>query len=223
MARGASVGSTYAGNGVLRADGSTNDDPTLGTATGHWDGITFSTPNHPSPSVGLLDSSSNPTGVSITFANWTFQDNCPGCNYAHGDPNNMPLLNDYLGAQFPSAPLPTLTIGGLADNAPYSLYVYGTNGGSGAGGTWSVNGSATQQTTGNGPNPFSTFSSGNDYTVFNVSSDATGHLVLTGSAGPNGNGYVILNGFQLSPAPEPGSLSLLGLGSVGLMARRRRA
>ena len=217
----ASVGETYTGNGVLRTDLTTNDNPAVGTTSGHWDGVTFSDPNTPSPSSGFLDSSGNATAVTLEFTNWAFQDNCPGCNYAHGDPNNMPLLDAYLGTQNPS-PLPTMTIGGLADSSRYELIIYGTNGGSGAGGTWSVNGSPTESTTGNGPSPFTTFSNGNDYVAFNVFSDATGHLVVTGSPGPNNNGYAILNGFQLAAVPEPSSVLLLGLGAVGLLALARR-
>ena len=148
-ARGGIPGTTYAGNGVLRADGSAHDDPALGTPTGTWNGIVFSDPNSPSPSTGLLDSSGQVTGVSLSFANWAFQDCAPETVYGNGNAANMPLLTDYLGALAPTD-LPTMTISGLDQNSPYTLYVYGSNGGSGAGGTWSVNGSATQVTTGTG-------------------------------------------------------------------------
>jgi hypothetical protein len=227
--RSGNVGTTYTANGVLRADGSAHDDPALGTPTGFWNGIVFSNPNSPSPSTGLLDSSGQATGVSLSFANWAFQDNTPEVPYAYVPPNptgnaaNMPLLNDYLGSVNPSSgSLPTMTISGLAANSPHTLYVYGSNGGAGAGGTWSVNGSPTQVTTGSGSAPFASFTQGNDYTVFiNVNSDAQGRLVLSGSS--TDDPFVILNGFQLSPVPEPGSLSLLcAAGAVLLVARRRR-
>lgn len=168
-ARGGNPGTTYAGNGVLRADGSAHDDPALGTPAGTWNGIVFSNPNSPSPSTGLLDSSGQTTGVSLSFANWAFQDNSPEVPYADVPPNpngnaaNMPLLNDYLGIANPSSgSLPTMTISGLGANTPHTLYVYGSNGGAGAGGTWSVNGSATQVTTGSGSAPFASFTLGNE-------------------------------------------------------------
>jgi hypothetical protein len=232
-ARGGIPGTTYAGNGVLRADGSAHDDPALGTPTGTWNGIVFSDPNSPSPSTGLLNSSGQTTGVSLSFANWTFQDNPSEVQYAYVPPNpngnaaNMSLLNDYLGIANPSSgSLPTMTISGLAANSPYTLYVYGSNGGAGAGGTWSVNGSATQVTTGNGSVPFASFTRGNDYTVFiNVNSDAQGRLVLSGS--PTDDPFVILNGFQLTPVPEPSTyaMALAGLacGGYSLLRRRKRA
>jgi hypothetical protein len=221
-ARGSTVGTTYTGNGVLRANGSAHDDPSLGTPTGYWNGIVFSTLNSPSPSTGLLDSSGQATGISLSFANWAFQDNAPEVPYGNGNAANMALLNDYLGVASPSPGLlPTMTISGLANNSAYTLYVYGSNGGAGAGGTWSVNGSATQVTTGNGSYPFGSFAQGREYTVFSVLSDSLGRLVLSGA--PTDDPYVILNGFQLSPVPEPGSLSLIcAAGAVLLAARRRR-
>ena len=94
------------------------------------------------------------------------------------------------------------------------------------GGTWSVNGSATQVTTGNGSVPFTSFTLGNDYTVFiNVNSDAQGRLVLSGS--PTDDPFVILNGFQLTPVtavPEPSTyaMALAGLACGGYTIFRRR-
>ncbi len=224
-AHGVVPGNTYSGNGVLRADGSTNDNPAAGTTSGHWNGIDFpADANTPVPSSGLLDSGLSLTTVTLSFANWTQQDNCAGCQYASpgANPSNMSLLNDFLDATNPSpSSLPTMTIGGLNANQAFTLFVYGTNGGSNGGGTWSVNGSATKQTTGSGVGAFSTFSNGDDYVKFNVTSDAMGQLVVTGAAGPIAN-FVALDGFQLSPAPEPASLSLLGIGAIGLLARRRR-
>lgn len=230
-ARAGTPGTTYAANGVLRADGSAQNDPSLGTPTGIWNGIVFSTLNSPSPSTGLLDSSGQATGVSLSFANWTDQDNAFEVPYAYVPPNptgnaaNMPLLNDYL-IVYPadSLPTPTMTISGLDVNSPYTLYVYGSNGGAGAGGTWSVNGSATQVTTGSGSAPFASFTQGNDYAVFSVNSDAQGRLVLSGSS--TVVPFVILNGFQLTPVPVPEpatwAMALAGLAAGGLMIRRRR-
>ena len=221
---GGTVGTTYTGNGPLRSNGTVHDAPALGSGTtGYWNGIVFSNPNSPSPSTGLLDSSGQATGISLSFANWGFQDNAPEVNYGNGNAANMPLLNDYIGAELSAGSLlPTMTISGLASNSPYELYVFGSNGGAGAGGTWSVNGSATQVSTGIGSSyPFSYFTRGADYVYFNVNSDALGRLVLTGNS--TDDPFVILNGFQLSPVPEPGSLSLLcAAGAVLLAARRRR-
>jgi hypothetical protein len=221
--RDASVGTTYTGNGVLRADNTENDNPAAGTSSGLWNGVSFPTdPNSPSPSSGFVDSSGSPVSTTLAFSDWGFQDNCPDCNYAQPghNPADMSLLNDYLGAVFPTTPSPTVTIGGLTPGFAYTLFIYGTNGGSGAGGTWSVNGSATQQTTGNGPSPFSTFSNGNDYTKFIVNADLGGNLVITATKGPNDNPYAILNGFQIA-VPEPASLSLLAAGGLALLRRRK--
>jgi len=224
-ARGSTVGTTYTGNGPLRSNGTVHDAPALGSGmTGYWNGIVFSNPNSPIPSTSLLDSSGQATGVSLSFANWGFQDCAPETNYGNGNAANMPLLTDYIGAELSAGSLlPTMTISGLANNSPYELYVFGSNGGAGAGGTWSVNGSATQVSTGNsgGGFPFSNFARGREYAYFNVNSDALGRLVLTGNR--TDDPYVILNGFQLAPVPEPVSLSLLcAAGAVVLAARRRR-
>ncbi len=49
------------------------------------------------------------------------------------------------------------------------------------------------------------------------------HIRFTNVASNNsGEAFALLNGFQIDEIPEPSSTALLGLGSLGLMLRRRR-
>ncbi len=232
-ARGGVAGPAFTGNGVLRSDGTANDDPTTGTASGDWNTVTFTfdspvppTPPTATPSKtsGFEDSSGNPVTTTLAFSNLIGQDSCNNCNDALPGMNLslQPLLNSYLGT-LTGDPAPTLIIGNLTPNALYNVYVYGTNGASGAGGAFSINGSATETTSGGpGTGPFTTYANGSDYVVFDkVKADASGNLVLT--AGPSTINIGILNGVQVESVPEPTSVGALALSGLGLLARRRRA
>jgi hypothetical protein len=227
-ARASVAGPVFTGNGVLRADGTANDNPAVGTASGTWNAITFDGSLNPSQTSGFKNSSGLPTPATLTFndANIVGQDSCSNCQYAQpgSDLALQPLLNSYLGTQTaPTAPAVIVTVGNLTPGGIYDVYVYGTNGGSSAGGAFSINGSATESTNGNaGSVPFSTYTNGNDYVVFDhVIADSHGNLALT--AGPSTITIGILNGLQIvSVVPEPSTWVLLGLGAVGLFAVRRR-
>src|SRR5690606_30887667 len=56
-------------------------------------------------------------------------------------------------------------------------------------------------------------------TIGRLTSNAAGELILSQTA-TAGDGAI--NGLTISLVPEPGSMMLLGLGGLGLMARRRR-
>ena len=57
-----------------------------------------------------------------------------------------------------------------------------------------------------------------DFVLLNATSDGTGKITLVAEAA---TGPLRLNGFTVDVVPEPGSLALLGLGTL-LVARRRR-
>ena len=73
-----------------------------------------------------------------------------------------------------------------------------------------------------------TFGHGAGDGILNFEADPNGlyEWQLQGSfANPGGNLDVVIVDFQIIPGtgiPEPGSLAVLGLGALGLVARRRR-
>jgi hypothetical protein len=82
--------------------------------------------------------------------------------------------------------------------------------------TWS--GAASGSTSLVGPAP----------AVFTISSTSSGTLAFygwggNGVTGTNNADTSYLNGFTVTAVPEPASFSLIGLGAMGLLARRRKA
>jgi alpha-galactosidase len=119
-----------------------------------------------------------------------------------GAPVENNLLNGYLVYRAGAS----ITIGGLIPKAAYDLYVFGSNSRAGAGGEFSVNGSAPQFT--RADNSGTVFAKGVDFVAFErVAADSRGRLIVT--ANPHGSDIGILNGLQLSgdlPAPTAESL-----------------
>jgi hypothetical protein len=113
----------------------------------------------------------------------------------------------------------TLTINGLSDSKSYDIYLYGAYD-SIFNSTFTI-GSATKATAGVSGND-STFTEGVSYVEFtNIAPTSN---AITVSITP-GNGFALIEGFQLAVAPEPSTyaMMLVGAGALVWFARRKLA
>ena len=129
-----------------------------------------------------------------------------------------------------------LYLTGLSTSQKYDLYLYATAGATAYGTAFTIGG-VTQLTAGGNDTSFvkggSTLVTGSNYVLFhNLMSDADGNIyiaaysnsIITGIAN-GGSDSGPINGLQLVSVPEPGTLVLLAVGLVGLLAyawRKRR-
>ena len=200
---GDAAGDIYDGSGPV---------PTPGGTGTTWNGIGDNALH-----TGLLDSTGGSTSI-------TFQTN-GSMQVAGGTPDPGLMSDDeYTGgtADFTFTNVPDSFAG-------YDLYLYSDNGG-GYATTFTITvGTAATATATSGPAPGAGINPGvfvlnDNYVVLTGLHPTLG--VLSGTFADvrvgDGGGFGILNGFQLVELPEPASLSLLGLGSL-LMLRRRRA
>jgi hypothetical protein len=126
--------------------------------------------------------------------------------------NSYDLLNINLASTVPGTPI---TIGVLVNNEantnnqyPTSLTLRSSS---------ASNGSVTVQHSGSG------FSQGeNDLYLFNVTPTDSDVLTLSGVQNSNMFNQLVIVGLTFSSAPEPGSLGVMLVGGVALLARRRR-
>lgn len=202
-----------------------------GTAGDFWNNVAVTTPgpsNILSQSSGfLMSDGSTLSPVTLTV----FNVDGSGVGGNSGTPVDAPILKYFVGNNTFANPGPSIvTIGGLNPGDTYNLYWYATADHQGVGGTFSVNGGATQSTWANnayGP-PTPAFTQGNpgDYVLFsNVVVNGSGQLIVEGTIS-NEPQYVVFNGFQLEAVPEPTTVAamVLGLGFLGyrkLSVRRR--
>ncbi len=217
----------------LRASTAVWVRPRVGAApdTGtFWNGITASS------AVASFSASNleNSTNTAATGINLSFAAGSGGQLNAYDTGGSMDasfapaLLNDFtwLGGTVGTTTA-SFTFSNLTAGHTYDLYIYGENGG--------YNSQANTYTVGsqnlsfaNNATGDAAFTAGVNYVEFtNLSPDGSGDIVGTWLANPTNAG---VNGFQLvdtTPvveAPEPSTVALIGLGSLGLafLIRRHR-
>lgn len=196
----------------------------LATNDAHiWNGVDgFGTYiGQPTP---LVDSAGNAT--ALTFTSVEVSGTGEGGLLSGSARGNL-LLDDYAYCTNTAQPF---TIGGLIPGGKYDLYLYGTGGQTeGQGTTFTVISEAG--------NPSASTTSGTMAGVTGSAIDAStagAYYVkfsdLTATAGgeitatyvTNGNTpYGVFNGLQIASVPEPATMSLIGLGALALLRRRR--
>jgi len=150
--------------------------------------------------------------------------------------NGGPWASLYDGFAFTSCNKMSVTLSNasgtpIAPNTAYQLTVYAYDGNATTGNVYFATDSAGTQFV-NGTQALSTiswtnghvFNTGDTYAslTFNVTSDSNGQIKFYDMNNGTASGNR-LNGFQLASIPEPATMSLLGLGGLVTLLRRRRA
>jgi hypothetical protein len=183
-----------------------------GTAAAPDAGTVWNEHVHGTSITEALDSSGSPTSIDVAIE----AGNAVAANAHSGNA----LLNDWFFNNTGVAK--AITISDLSPNTDYTLYMYGneTNQFGQSEGCRFTFGAVTQTALGAQavlipPNPWVL---GKDHVIFNVTSDAVGQIVGTWA----GDGaYNRFNGMQIVEVPEPVTMSLLGLGALGMLRRKR--
>lgn len=187
--------------------------------------------------VSIVDS----TGTAAASLAYTTQNNWAASSTAPGGGTNADMMNGYLDNFQNAGSISVTGLGTAFTSGGYQVLVYqntDSNGSFGFTATDNAGHTVTaygQQTGGAGSNyPLA----GTNGFVTSTSTDPAGpgsaantvvlngltgsNVTITGLSGTTGDGRVRPNGFQIVPTPEPASLAVVGLGSLGLLARRRR-
>jgi hypothetical protein len=200
----------------------------LGQAGDTWNGVGGGRPDTAArTALALVTSSGAASGVTLSFSGQTgfFDATNVGAVFA-GTPYAA-LMDDYVFARTPSGQTAiTATFSGLTPGGSYRLILYSASDTRGRPTVFTVDGSSETVAD---PSGSTTLQNGLNYADFTTTADAGGTLSFTVGPGVGIEGD--LNGIQLqslaTTTPEPASLTLLGVGALGLVGygwrQRRRA
>jgi len=160
----------------------------------------------------LSDSSNTPTSVTLTKPSSSDYNNAGGGS----GPADDALMRDYLWVKNEAS---TITLGGLTPEATYDLYIYGLGDQTDQSILVTLdaaNGGAAGNTTGPARSPLN---EGENWIKLTPNADSSGNILFTWQNRDNEHGG--LNGLQLI-VPEPATMTMLALGGLAALRRRRK-
>lgn len=196
---------------------------------------TFRTSTQGGASISLIDSSGASAGVNMTSSGTFYTNYANASSPSQGATGDGGLLQGFLNLNDSE----TISLSGLSTWAPngYQAYAFFDIGGASRtygismndGGAleiyWVADTSTDSDTNNDGVIDWletSATSSGTAVTDANYASFGTFTGDTLTISGTNNGGRAVLSGFQIIAVPEPSSVSLLGLGGLTLILRRRK-
>ena len=183
----------------------------IGSSGDTWNGFTTGSETD----LALVDAGAQSTGVTMSYSN-----NGGGVYYgstAFTGGSYEPLMEDYLYGAMTTAVGFTVTLSGL-EEGDYELYLYSLGASTNRIATFTATTSVGSTSVTIGPaGSIGTFVEEVNYGVLQVAVGSSDALTIQGAA-TNAAYRAQLNGFQLTPVPEPTSMALMSLVALGLLS-----